>query len=140
MPSSSRTPEESSRRCPVCSAELNQHSADSLTAAPCARCGHLEWFTWEDRGDEAIVKLAGRLTESEPWDRLVDSIKLRPGARLVLDFRGVDYVSSGIFVRLIALKRKTLLLTGSLTLRHVRPELLKIFEVTRLDHVFDFEN
>ncbi len=110
-------------------------------SAACTRCGYLVWFKYERIGDdEDVIRLAGTLIHSERWTGLIASLKLRPGVRLVLDFRDVDFMGSGIFSKLIELKRKVRAVTGSLILRHVNARILKEFQVTRLDHMFEFED
>lgn len=138
---SSETPNGCDHRCPVCASELRSGElAAPAEAAPRARCGHLVWFTWERRGDgEEVIKLSGKLIHSERWNGLIGSLKLHPGGRLVLDFADVDYIGSGTFSKLIELKRKVRAVTGNLVLRHVQADVFKDFQVTRLDHVFDFE-
>jgi anti-anti-sigma factor len=128
-------------RCPVCASELKSEPLAPAKSVPCARCGHLVWFGYERLGDdEEVIKFRGKLIHSEQWTGLLNSLKLRPGGRLVLDFHDVDFIASGIFSKLIELKRKVRAVTGSLILRHVNAQIFKQFQVTRLDHMSEFED
>jgi anti-anti-sigma factor len=126
-------------RCPVCAAELTFAPQTLAESAACTRCGHLVWFKYERISDnEDVISLGGKLIQSEQWNGLIASLKLRPGVRLVLDFRDVDYIGSSTFSKLIELKRKLRAVTGSLILRHVNARIQNDFRVTRLDHMFEF--
>ncbi len=50
---------------------------------------------------------------------------------LVLDFSGVPYIASA-GVRVIVQTQKVMTAQGSMTLRHVAPAVMEVFEITRL--------
>ena len=64
---------------------------------------------------------------------------MRPGTRLVIDFSEVPYLTSPILGQLINLKKRLGMSGGRLGLRHVHPDLVEVFRITRLDRVFDLE-
>lgn len=79
--------------------------------------------------DEAQVnELAGEL------GRLVDVEKRRA---LLLNFSGVEFVSSAGLGKLIALERKLKLAKGRLKMSDMVPEVMSVFEITKLNKVFD---
>ena len=139
MTISSRTPEGRPNHCPVCDAELALEPSSPAGDAPCPRCGHLLWFTWEDLGDSQVVKLSGNLLDVAAVAPLFDSLKARPGQRIVVDFADVQYVSSQVLGKLINLKKKVLQERGKLPLRNLHPDLKEVFRICRLDQVFDIE-
>jgi anti-sigma B factor antagonist len=136
---SSRTPEGRPSHCQVCGSELKIEPSDPPGDAPCPRCGHLVWFTWEDKGDVDVIKPTGDLLTRESLDIFLHSVALRPGIQLVLDLIEVHYFSSAALGRLISLKKRVRSVGGRFTIRHVHPELLEIFQITRLDNVFEME-
>jgi len=135
---SSRTPEGRPNYCPVCGSDVQIEPSDPAGDAPCPRCGHLLWFVWEELGDTQVIKLAGSSFDAESWERLIESIDVRPGVRLVIDFRDVQKLSGSILGELINLKKK-LGRKRRLVLQHVHPDVLEVFRITRLDQVFEME-
>jgi anti-sigma B factor antagonist len=134
---SSRTPEGQPNRCLVCGSDLRIEPSAATGDAPRSRCGHLLWFTWEDRGDVNVIKPTGTRLDGDSVYELVDHVRLQPGVRLAIDFSDVEYVSSVFLAKLINLKRKVAMAMGHLRLEHLHPDLLEVFRITRLDQVFD---
>ena len=136
---SSETPQDQPNRCHVCCSEIKIESSDLPRDAPCPRCGHLLWFTWEDLGDVQVMKPTATILARESLDTFLDSVAMRPGSQLVLDLSEVRFFSSAVLGKLIDLKRRVGAVGGQFTIRRVQPELLEVFQATRLDHVFDME-
>ena len=134
---SSRTPEGRSNHCPVCDTHINIDPSDPPGDAPCPRCGYLLWFTWEDRGDVQVIKPAENHLDRESLASLIDSVALRPGVRLVIDFSDVRHISSAGLAELIKLKRKLGGVRARVGFENVHPDLVEVFRLTRLDRVFD---
>ena len=59
--------------------------------------------------------------------------------RLVIDFSAVHFLASPVLGHLIRLKKRLVAGRGRLSLRHLRPDLVEVFRITRLDQVFDLE-
>jgi anti-anti-sigma factor len=136
---SSRTPEGRPNHCPVCGADLQIEPSDPAGDAPCPRCGHLLWFAWEDLGDVRVIRPTGRLLDAESWDSLIDSVTMPKGMRLAIDFSEVRYMSSAVLGKLINLKKKLNGARGRISLRHLHPDLVEVFRITRLDKVLGLE-
>ncbi len=64
-------------------------------------------------------------------------VEERARRKLVLDFSGVEFFSSAAIGKLIALNGKLKARHGAMKLCNVRPEVLEVFHVCRLDLVFD---
>ena len=56
---------------------------------------------------------------------------------IVLNFTNVDFLSSAALGKLITLDRKVKAAKGRLKMSNIRPEILLVFEVTKLNKVFD---
>src|SRR5436305_5369278 len=98
---SSRTPEGTPNRCPVCGSHLRIEPSDPAGDAPCPRCGHLLWFAWEDLGDVQVIRPTGSRLDAESLDRLIDSVAMQSGLRLVIDLGEVQYLASPVLGKLI---------------------------------------
>jgi anti-sigma B factor antagonist len=57
--------------------------------------------------------------------------------KLVLDFSNVDHLSSSALGMLITVKRQLDSAKGQLKLCYIRSQILQIFQITRLDALFD---
>jgi anti-anti-sigma factor len=136
---SSRTPEGRPKHCPVCGFDLKIEPSDPAGDAPCPRCGHLLWFVWEDLGDVQIIRPTASRLDQESWDSLIDSVTVDQGVRLVIDFSEVRYISSAILGKLINLKKKLNAARGGLNIRHLHPDLVEVFRITRLDQLLGLE-
>jgi anti-anti-sigma factor len=136
---SSRTPEGQPNHCPVCKSELRIEPSDPAGDAPCPRCGHLLWFTWEDLGTEQLFKPTDRVLSPESLDPFFESVAENMNTRSVLDFGGVESVSSAVLSRLINLKNRVTAASGRVTIRNLPAALKDVFRITRLDQDFDME-
>jgi anti-sigma B factor antagonist len=58
--------------------------------------------------------------------------------KVLLDFRQVRMLSSQVLGVLIALHKKSTDIGGRVIICGLRPELHKVFKITRLDHVLEF--
>lgn len=56
---------------------------------------------------------------------------------ILLDFANVEFLSSAALGKLITLDRKVKTHKGKLKLCGIRPEILEVFQVTKLNKVFD---
>lgn len=59
---------------------------------------------------------------------------------LLLNFTGVQFLSSAALNKLIILDKKVKSNGGRLKMCHVRPEIAEIFAITRLDKLFDIRD
>jgi anti-sigma B factor antagonist len=56
---------------------------------------------------------------------------------ILLNFENVDFLSSAALGKLITLDRKLKQVQGRLKMSNIRPEILEVFQVTKLNKVFD---
>ncbi|MCA9244274.1 MAG: STAS domain-containing protein [Phycisphaerales bacterium] len=94
-----------------------------------------------EQDDIAIVEFADRkiLEElsiqeiGEELDQLVEA----GSAKLLLNFRNVDHLSSAALGMLITLNKKVKEKHGVLKLSDINRQIFEVFKITRLDRVFD---
>ncbi len=59
--------------------------------------------------------------------------------KIVLDFSNVEYLSSAALGKLITMDKKVKAAKGKLRLCCIRPEIYEVFEITRLNKIFDIK-
>ena len=69
---------------------------------------------------------------------LFDLVENRAVDRLVVDFRSVSFLSSSMLGVLVSLQKKANAVKGQVVLSGLRPSLMKIFTITRLEKIFTF--
>ena len=56
---------------------------------------------------------------------------------ILLNFADVDFLSSAALGKLITLDRKVKSVQGRLKMSNIRPEIMEVFQITKLNKVFD---
>ncbi|MFM7076763.1 MAG: STAS domain-containing protein [Planctomycetaceae bacterium] len=84
--------------------------------------------------DKKILDEAGILQFASELFSLVD---LENRRQLLLDFEGVEFLSSAALGKLITLDRKVKTHKGRLKMCSFRPEIQEVLAVTKLNRVFD---
>jgi len=69
--------------------------------------------------------------------RLVEEEQRR---KLLLNFSGVDFLSSAALGKLITLDKKVKSHSGQLKLSNIRPEIFEVFQITKLTRLFDIRD
>jgi anti-sigma B factor antagonist len=95
----------------------------------------------EDIGDVTVVNFTDRKildeqhiqTIGEQLFSLVDEAGRR---KLLLNFRNVEYMSSAALAKLITLNKKIKEVGGRLVLCDIEPQIMEVFEITKLDRIF----
>ncbi len=82
--------------------------------------------------DEQIIQAIG-----EQLFSLVDELGRR---KLLLNFGNVEYMSSAALGKLITLNKKVQASGGRLILCNIDPQIREVFEITKLDKLFDIRN
>ena len=70
-------------------------------------------------------------------DELIALLEKTDEEKILLDFRGVDFMSSSMLGTLIRFQKKCKEFKAELKMCRIAPEILKVFKLTRLDKVFD---
>ncbi|MGI6461366.1 MAG: STAS domain-containing protein [Candidatus Hydrogenedentales bacterium] len=69
-------------------------------------------------------------------NEVLDFVRNRPGLNLMLDFVHVDYLSSAVLTELLRINQVVQKEHGSMRLCALKPDVLKVFEITNLDKIF----
>ena len=64
-------------------------------------------------------------------------VELENRKSVLLNFTGVEFLSSAALGKLITLDRKMKTHKGRLKMSNIRPEILEVFQITKLNKVFD---
>lgn len=73
----------------------------------------------------------------EMGDELYALVEQEQRLKLLLNFTGVDFLSSATLNKLIHLDRKVRAAKGQMKISNLRPELREVMTITRLDKLFD---
>jgi len=73
----------------------------------------------------------------ELGQELVQLVEQENRRRLVLNFSNVEFFSSQALGKLNMLNRRVKAIDGKLSLSNIRPQILEVFQITKLDSVFD---
>jgi anti-sigma B factor antagonist len=96
--------------------------------------------------DVAVVGFEGRnaIFHAKDVDQLSDDllrlVEEEGRTKMLLSLSGIQYLSSAMLVKLIALKKRIEEAQGRLKLCGLSPVLCDIFRVSKLDHLFEIEN
>lgn len=106
--------------------------------------GSYERITVEPHGDAVIVRfresdILDQINIQEIGEEMYSVVESTPNVKLVVDFRGVEYLSSTALGKLITLKKKVEAVHGKLRLAAIKPEIMEVFRITRLDTIFDIK-
>ncbi len=81
--------------------------------------------------DETNIRIIG--------ERLIELANSAERPRILVNFEKVDYLSSAVLGKLIAVHKLVGLSKGSLKLCNLKPEIMEIFKVTKLHKVLDIQ-
>jgi anti-sigma B factor antagonist len=84
--------------------------------------------------DKKILEEAGIL---ELGTELFGLVELENRKSLLLNFAGVEFLSSAALGKLITLDRKVKSNKGRMKMSNIRPEILEVFQITKLNKIFD---
>jgi anti-sigma B factor antagonist len=82
--------------------------------------------------DEAKIRQVG--------DELVSTLNKTDEEKLLLDFRGVSFMSSAMLGTLVRFHKKCKEFKVRLKLCNIAPDIFTVFKITRLDKVFDIHD
>lgn len=85
--------------------------------------------------EEAILDTMTIQRIGDELDRLVEAQRRR---NIILDFSAVRFLSSAALGVLLSMRKKSQAIDTEVMISSLRPELFKIFQVTRIDKLFQF--
>ena len=99
-------------------------------------------FELQQQGDVTIIRfIKSRIFDSNTLQQLGDSlfriVDEEGASKLVVNLGEVSFLSSVALNRLILLKKKIQQQDGELKLVELKPEIQRVFEISRLDTFFD---
>ena len=101
-----------------------------------------EWYVQRNEGDVAVIGFSqDHILDAVLIEKMGASLKAlvdsEPRTKFVLDFGGVDYLSSSALGMLISLQKKVSMKSGQLKLAGIKDSIMEVFRITKLDEVFD---
>src|SRR6266446_4051311 len=90
----------------------------------------------EDIGDVTVVHFTDKKILGEQLFSLVDELGRR---KIVLNFENVEYLSSAALGKFITLNKKVNAAGGKLMLYSIDPTIYEVFEITKLNKVFNIQ-
>jgi len=95
----------------------------------------------EKKDDVSIIRfkesdILDQINIQEIGDEMNGIVEATPGIKLVVDFKGVEYLSSTALGKLITLKRKVDSQSGELRMCNIKESILEVFAITKLDTIF----
>jgi len=99
-------------------------------------------ITVEEKGDYTILRfrdtdILDQVNIHEMGREMYAVVEGTPGIKLIVDFEGVEYLSSSALGKLITLKKKSQETSGTLKMCRIKPEIMEVFRITKLDTIFD---
>jgi anti-sigma B factor antagonist len=96
-------------------------------------------------GDITVVRFMDRrILEAtnieELGSELFGLIEREHRKNLLLNFSGVEFLSSAALNKLIVLEQKVKRISGKLKMSNLRPEIYEVFVITRLHEFFDIKD
>jgi anti-sigma B factor antagonist len=95
-----------------------------------------------EQGEVSIVEFQDRKILEEMLidqieEELIQLAEAKPSARLLLNFRNVEHLSSAALGMLIKLHDKVRKNDGRLMLSDINPQIFQVFEITKLNRLFE---
>lgn len=96
-------------------------------------------------GDVSVVRftdaqILDEVDIQELGEELFALVEKENRASLLLNFTNVEFLSSAALGKLISLDKKVKAAGGKLKLSNIRPEIYEVFNITRLNKLFDIRN
>jgi anti-sigma B factor antagonist len=126
--------------CPVCGEAVDEWSTSEgqMSESPCPSCGHLLWYISRVEGDVTVIQLIdNRVVLLELLDLLDHAIRNGECGNILLNFGGLQQVSSAALGKLVKLGGRAGSVRGKLKLCGLHPDLRQVLRITRLDQIFD---
>jgi len=73
------------------------------------------------------------------YDEITELVEKTPKIKLILDFDQVDYLSSAVLGKMVALNKDIKKDGGHLVLANIKAPILEVFRITKLDKVLDIK-
>lgn len=84
-------------------------------------------------------KILDELCIAELQEELSRLVEAEAGIKLLLNFGNVDHLSSAALGMLITLNKRVQAQKGAMKLSDIKPQIMDVFKITRLNRVFDIQ-
>lgn len=141
METSFRTANGAADCCPACGGEVVVEFLDPSGDNPCPHCRRVLWFLRRSRdGVVTLTFLPGLMSGSEAMERVHEVQEAAASSsRLILNLSPMRLISSMFLGMLVVLYRRTVAANGKVRVCGITREIRDVFEVTKLDKVFDID-
>lgn len=85
-------------------------------------------------------KLLDETNIHELGENLLKLIEIDPNIKMVINFDSVEYLSSAVLGKLMAIHKKVSVGKGKVVLCGIVPNVLEVFKITKLDKLFNIES
>jgi anti-sigma B factor antagonist len=127
-------------RFPRCPVSAESHPQASVAEEECGMSTRR--LDIEEVGDVTVAKFVDKKILDETNIQIIGNqmfglVDEDGRKKIVLDFSNVEYLSSAALGKLITMDKKVKAAKGKLRLCSIRPEIYEVFEITRLNKIFD---
>ena len=133
MSTASNAPGSQRETCIMCDAEYE--TPKGASDVPCPRCGGLIWFEFDPDG--RVVRFDRRMVMNHGSDDKEAWAALHLRGTLILDYRRVSHLYSAVLGRMVRVQQRLGPQPRLKVLLH--PDLYRVFQITRLDQIFDID-
>jgi anti-sigma B factor antagonist len=107
--------------------------------------GNYEQISVNQKGKVTHVRLVGsKILDPDQiqkiGDELLSLLETEKKTAVLIDFHGVEFLSSAALGKLIKLNNRIKAAKGQLRLAAIRPEIYEVFRITKLDETFDIHD
>ena len=99
--------------------------------------------TKENIGDVLVIKInekEANLSKSELFKEFVITELKAGSTNIIISFEGVEYLDSSFLGALVGILKTLLPLNGTLYLTDMNYDIINLFELTRLNQIFDLKS
>ncbi|MBL7039224.1 MAG: STAS domain-containing protein [Pirellulaceae bacterium] len=135
----SETAEDASYECPVCGARLTVEPPLPPHEAPCPVCAYPLWCRKRTVDDVVVLDvMRGRTPEHAEMQQVAEKLLgSKAPLRVVVDLSDLDFISSALMARLVALNKRIRAADGRFILCGMQPVVRDAFHDSTLHRVFE---
>lgn len=98
----------------------------------------------QEMGDVTVVRFRnGKIIEDRTvqgvGEELFDLVDRQQRRKLLIDYVGVVFQCAALLGKMITLEKKVKAIGGALKLCNIRPEVYEVFQITKLNRLFDIK-
>lgn len=96
----------------------------------------------KEEGGKTYVSIEGRLdtVNSHEFEKQIIPLTRQPQPDIVLDCTRFDYISSSGLRQFLILQKSVIATQGKLLIKHMKPEIREVFDMTGFSNIFTIES